>query len=38
MSDMRASAGYRQEVAANMLYRYFAELAGEAVNVLEVQP
>lgn len=38
MSDMRASASYRQEVAANMLYRYFAELAGEAVNVLEVQP
>jgi xanthine dehydrogenase small subunit len=38
MSDMRASAGYRQEVAANMLHRYFAELAGEAVNVLEVQP
>lgn len=38
MSDMRASASYRQEVAANMLHRYFAELAGEAVNVLEVQP
>ncbi len=38
MSDMRASAGYRQETAQNMLLRYFADLAGDPVNVLEVQP
>jgi xanthine dehydrogenase small subunit len=37
MSDMRASAGYRMEAAGNMLRRYFAEMSGLAVNVLEVQ-
>jgi len=38
MSDMRASADYRLAAAANMLRRYFAETAGTATNVLEVQP
>ena len=38
MSDMRASAEYRQSVAQNMLRRYFAETTGAATNVLEVQP
>lgn len=37
MSDMRASAAYRLEAAQNMLRRYFAELSGSTVNVLEVQ-
>jgi xanthine dehydrogenase small subunit len=38
ISDMRASAAYRLEVARNMLRRYFREMNGEAVNVLEVAP
>lgn len=38
MSDMRASADYRMETAQNLLLRYFADLAGQPVNVLEVQP
>lgn len=38
MSDMRASAAYRLEIAQNMLTRYFADLAGHATSVLEVQP
>jgi xanthine dehydrogenase small subunit len=38
MSDMRASATYRMEIAQNMLHRYFADLAGLPVSVLEVQP
>ena len=36
MTDMRGSAGYRLEAAQNMLRRYFADLSGSAVNVLEV--
>ncbi len=36
MSDMRASAGYRLEAAANMLLRVWLEDQGEAVSVLEV--
>jgi len=36
MTDMRGSAGYRLEAARNMLRRYFANLSGSAVNVLEV--
>jgi xanthine dehydrogenase small subunit len=36
MSDMRASDAYRLDCARNMLLRYFADLAGEAVSVLEV--
>ena len=38
MSDMRASAAYRQEVAQNLLRRYFAEMTGQATSVLEVTP
>ncbi len=38
MSDMRASAEYRLETARNMLSRYFAEMNGAAVSVLEVKP
>jgi xanthine dehydrogenase small subunit len=38
MTDMRASAAYRQTTAANMLLRYFHEDQGVVVNVLEVSP
>lgn len=38
MSDMRASADYRMQIAQNMLRRYFADLAGNPVSVLEIQP
>ena len=38
LSDMRATAGYRLEAAANMLLRYFHDLSGVPVSVLEVQP
>jgi xanthine dehydrogenase small subunit len=38
MTDMRASAGYRLEAAANMLLRHFHERSGARVNVLEVAP
>ena len=38
LSDMRASAAYRLAVAQNLLRRYRADLAGELVSVLEVQP
>lgn len=38
MSDMRASAAYRQDTAGNMLIRYFHDLAGTPVDVLEVTP
>ncbi len=38
MSDMRASAAYRLEVAQNLLHRYFAEMTGQATSVLEVTP
>jgi xanthine dehydrogenase small subunit len=36
LSDMRASAEYRLEVAQNLLQRYFAQSTGQAANVLEV--
>ena len=36
LSDMRASAGYRLEAAANMLRRALHEDQGTAVNLLEV--
>ncbi|MES2913712.1 MAG: xanthine dehydrogenase small subunit [Pseudomonadota bacterium] len=36
MSDMRASAGYRMLTAQNLLRRYFHDLAGVPVSVLEV--
>jgi xanthine dehydrogenase small subunit len=35
---MRASAGYRLETAANMLERYFLDMSGTPVSVLEVAP
>ena len=38
MSDMRASAAYRLEVAENLLIRYFAGRTGMQTNVLEVAP
>ena len=38
MSDMRASAHYRAETAGNMMLRYFHDLAGAPVNLLEVMP
>ncbi|MGJ8589029.1 MAG: xanthine dehydrogenase small subunit [Yoonia sp.] len=38
MSDMRASAAYRIEVAQNLLHRYFAEMRGQTTSVLEVTP
>ncbi|WP_085307725.1 xanthine dehydrogenase small subunit [Planktotalea arctica] len=38
LSDMRASAEYRMKTAQNMLHRYFADLSGAPVSVLEVQP
>ncbi|MDC1399220.1 xanthine dehydrogenase small subunit [Yoonia sp.] len=38
MSDMRASAGYRLEIAENLLLRYFSERSGTQTNVLEVAP
>jgi xanthine dehydrogenase small subunit len=36
LSDMRASAGYRLVVAQNLLRRYFHEMAGVPVSVLQV--
>ena len=36
MTDMRASAAYRLEVAQNLLHRYFADLSGQPTSVLEV--
>ena len=38
LSDMRASAGYRMLTAQNLLRRYFQDLAGVPVSVLEVTP
>jgi xanthine dehydrogenase small subunit len=38
LSDMRASAAYRLETAANMLLRYFEDMSGNPVSVLEVAP
>ncbi|MDP3339071.1 xanthine dehydrogenase small subunit [Frigidibacter sp.] len=37
LSDMRASAGYRLAAAQNLLLRYFHDLSGDAVSVLEVR-
>ena len=36
MTDMRASAEYRQEAARNLLARCYAEMNGETTSVLEV--
>ncbi|WP_431298313.1 xanthine dehydrogenase small subunit [Tabrizicola sp. BL-A-41-H6] len=38
LSDMRASAAYRMETAQNMMIRYFHDLNGVPVSVLEVMP
>ena len=38
MTDMRASAAYRMQVAQNLMRRYFHDLNGVGVSVLEVQP
>lgn len=38
LSDMRASAAYRLTTAENMLTRYFHDLNGTPVSVLEVAP
>jgi xanthine dehydrogenase small subunit len=38
LSDMRASSGYRMQVAQNLLRRYFYDLQGTPVSVLEVSP
>ena len=38
LSDMRASAGYRMTTAQNLLTRYFHDLSGASVNLLEVAP
>jgi xanthine dehydrogenase small subunit len=38
MTDMRASAAYRLAAARNMLLRYFHDLQGAPVDVLEVTP
>jgi xanthine dehydrogenase small subunit len=38
LSDMRASAGYRMLTAQNLLRRYFQDLSGVPVSVLEVTP
>ena len=38
MSDMRACAAYRLTVAQNLLTRYFHDLNGAPVSVLEVAP
>ena len=36
LSDMRASAAYRTEAAQNLLLRYFHDMNGQSVSVLEV--
>jgi len=38
LTDMRASAGYRMLTAQNLLRRYFHDLNGVPVSVLEVAP
>ncbi|MCY4336073.1 MAG: xanthine dehydrogenase small subunit [Litoreibacter sp.] len=38
LSDMRASAAYRLQVAGALLQRYFAEETGARANLLEVGP
>jgi xanthine dehydrogenase small subunit len=38
LSDLRASANYRLEVARNLLTRYYLEDLGARTRVLEVQP
>ena len=38
MSDMRASARYRLQTAANMLRRYYLEDTGHSTSIMQVQP
>ena len=38
LSDLRASADYRLEAAANMLRRYFLEDTGQTAGIMEVKP
>src|SRR5690606_26143727 len=38
LSDMRASAQYRLDVAQNLLWRAFHDSTGTPTNVLEVSP
>ena len=38
LTDMRASSAYRLTIAENLLTRYFHDLSGAAITVLEVQP
>ncbi|QGX99718.1 xanthine dehydrogenase small subunit [Roseovarius faecimaris] len=38
LTDLRASESYRMETARNMLQRYFLDLGGAPVSVLEVAP
>lgn len=38
LSDMRASARYRLQTAANMLLRYYLEDMGHSTAIMEVQP
>lgn len=38
LSDMRASASYRLQTAANMLRRYYLEDIGQTTAIMEVQP
>jgi xanthine dehydrogenase small subunit len=38
LSDMRASADYRMQIAKNLLLRYFHDLNGTPTSVLEVTP
>lgn len=38
LTDMRASAAYRMLTAQNLLRRYFHDLNGVPVSVLEVAP
>jgi xanthine dehydrogenase small subunit len=38
LSDMRASAAYRMRTAQNMLVRYYHDLAGMPVDLLQVGP
>ncbi len=37
LTDMRASAAYRLQAAGNMLWRYWAETQGSAIDVLAVR-
>lgn len=36
MSDMRASSAYRLATAQNMLLRYFADMTGQPIDIMEV--